>query len=329
MTMMQMTFQEAVVAAIAEEMERDPRVFHMGQDIGPVYNGAMHSAKGLGERFGPDRIIDTPVSEAAMTGAGIGAAICGMRPVVQLMFAEFVGLGITPLACEAAAMWYKSDGEIAVPLVIRVLFGAGPHRGHSEDYIAWASSVPGLKVVMPSSPHDAKGLMTAAIRDNNPVVFFEHMGIYHGPRQAVPGRGEAIPLGRAEVKRAGTDVTIVASGMMVQRSLRAAETLAAEGISAEVVDPRTLVPLDTGTVLASVARTRRLVVVSESWRTGDPLSDLAARVAEELGGQGPLRIARACLQNTPRPFAMPLTKAAMPDVPTIVETVLRVMEGRK
>ncbi len=326
--MPKMTFQEAVVAAIAEEMDRDPRVFHLGQDIGPVYNGAMHSTKGLGDRFGPDRIIDTPISETAMTGAGIGAAICGMRPVVQLMFAEFVGLGLTPLACEAAAMWYKSDGEISVPLVIRVLFGAGPHRGHSEDYIAWASSVPGLKVVMPSNPHDAKGLMTAAIRDNNPVVFFEHMGIYHGPREEVPGNGEIVPLGRADIKREGRDLTIVASGMMVQRSLRAAEKLEADGISAEVIDPRTLVPMDHETVLRSVARTRRLAVVSESWRTGDPLSDLAARVAEELGGDGPLRIARACLQDTPRPFAMPLTRAAMPDVASIAETARRLMEDR-
>lgn len=324
-----MTFQEAVVAAIVEEMQRDPTVFNLGQDIGPIYNGAMHSAKGLSDHFGPDRVIDTPISETAMTGAGIGAAICGMRPIVQIMFAEFLGLTITPLACEAAAMWYKSDGQMSVPMVIRVLCGAGPHRGHAEDYISLVAGIPGIKVVMPSNPHDAKGLMTAAIRDNNPVVFFEHMGIYHGSRQEVPGPGEALPLGQADIKRAGEDVTIVATGMMVQRSLRAAEKLAGEGLSVEVIDPRTLVPLDMDTVLASVARTRRLVVVTESWRTGDPLSDMTARVAEALGASGPLRIARVSLQDTPRPFAMPLVRASMPDLATIIDAVRKVTEDRE
>ena len=326
--MSNLTFQEAVVAGIAEEMDRDPAVFHLGQDIGPVYNGAMHSAKGLGERFGPSRIVETPISEAAMMGAGIGAAIGGMRPIVQIMFAEFLGLTVTPLACDAAAMWYKSDGQTCVPLVVRVLFGAGPHRGHSEDYQAWVTSVPGIKVVMPSCPRDAKGLMKAAIRDNNPVVFFEHMGIYHGSRQEVPDDDQVIPLGKADIKREGTDVTVVATALMVQQALKAAEQLQQDGISIEVIDPRTIVPMDVDTVLASVSRTRRLVVVSETWKTGDPLSDLTATIAEALGGDAPLRIARAGLQNTPRPFAVPLTRAAMPGVQTIVETVRRVMEPK-
>lgn len=327
--MARLTVQEAIVAAIAEEMERDRRVIHLGQDIGPIYNGALQSTKGLGERFGPDRIIDTPISEIAMASAGIGAAICGMRPIVQLMFAEFLGQAITPLACDAAAMWYKSDGETCVPLTIRVLCGAGPHRGHSEDYISWVAGVPGIKVVMPSTPYDAKGLMTAAIRDKNPVVFFEHMGLYHGARQEVPEDELVIALGKADIKREGTDVTLVAAGMMVQKSLRAAEVLEKEGISIEVVDPRTLVPLDHDTVLRSVAKTGRLVVVSETWRTGDPLSDLAARVAEELGGDRPLPMARAAIQDTPRPFAMSLTKAAMPDADTIAATVRRLTEKQK
>lgn len=324
--MSQLTFQEAVVAGIAEEMERDQRVFNLGQDIGPVYNGAMHSAKGLGERFGPARVIETPISEAAMMGAGIGAALAGMRPIVQIMFAEFLGLTITPLACDAAAMWYKSDGQTCVPLVVRVLFGAGPHRGHSEDYQAWVAGVPGIKVVMPSCPRDAKGLMKAAIRDNNPVVFFEHMGIYHASRQEVPEDDAVVPLGKADVKREGGDVTIVATAMMVQHSLKAAEQLEKEGISVEIVDPRTIVPLDRETVLRSVAKTRRLVVASETWKTSDPLTDLAATVAEELAGE--VRIARIGLQDTPRPFALPLSRAAMPSVQTIVETVHRVMEPR-
>lgn len=326
--MSQLTFQEAVVAGIAEEMDRDQRVFHLGQDIGPVYNGAMHSAKGLGERFGPARIIETPISEAAMMGAGIGAALGGMRPIVQIMFAEFLGLTVTPLACDAAAMWYKSDGQTCVPLVVRVLFGAGPHRGHSEDYQAWVASVPGIKVVMPSCPRDAKGLMKAAIRDNNPVVFFEHMGIYHGSRQEVPEDDAAIPLGKADIKRQGSDVTVVATALMVQHALKAAEQLEQEGVSVEVVDPRTIVPLDRETVLRSAAKTRRLVIASETWKTSDPLADLAATVAEELAGEAPIRIARVGLQDTPRPFAIPLVRAAMPGVQTIVETVRRVMEPK-
>ncbi|WOC16590.1 alpha-ketoacid dehydrogenase subunit beta [Pseudochrobactrum sp. MP213Fo] len=323
------TFQEAVVAAIAEEMERDPNVFHLGQDIGPTYNGAMHSAKGLGELFGPDRIIETPISEGAMVGAGIGAAIGGMRPIVQIMFAEFLGLGITPLACDAAAMWYKSDGQTCVPLVIRALFGAGPHRGHSEDYQAWVTSVPGIKVVMPSCPYDAKGLMKAAIRDNNPVVFYEHMGIYHGSRQQIPDEDYVIPLGVADIKRQGSDVTLVATGLMVQQSLKAAEQLEKDGISVEVIDPRTIVPMDYDTVLASVAKTRRLVIVSETWKTGDPLSALTATVAEELGKHGALNIARAGLQETPRPFAIPLTRASMPSVQSISDAVRSVMPAAK
>lgn len=194
--MKRLTFQEAVVEGIKEEMLRDASVIHLGQDIGATFNGAMNSTKGLGAQFGASRIIDTPISEGAMVGAGIGAALSGMRPIVQIMFAEFLGLVMAPLACDGATIWYKSDGAASVPLVIRVLFGAGPHRGHAEDYHSWVASVPGIKVVMPSGPRDAKGLIKAAIRDNNPVVFFEHMGIYHGAREEIP---EADEIGRAHV----------------------------------------------------------------------------------------------------------------------------------
>lgn len=327
--MTQLTFQQAVVEAIAEEMERDPTVFHLGQDIGPIYNGAMHSTMGLGERFGPGRIIETPVSEAAMMGSAIGAALGGMRPIVQIMFAEFLGLVVSPLVSDAGSMWYKSDGKASVPLVARVMFGAGPHRGHPEDYQAWVSSVPGVKVVMPSGPTDAKGLMKSAIRDNNPVVFFEHMNIFHGTREDIAADSPAIPLGLADIKRKGDDVTIVATAMMLRHALKAADQLAKDGISVEVIDPRTIVPMDSATVLKSVARTRRLVVVSESWKTGDPLSDLAATVAEELGASGPLAIRRLGLQNTPRPFALALAKAVIPDVDNIKCAVMQVLEGKK
>lgn len=323
--MKRMTFQEAVVDGIREEMVRDLGVIHLGQDIGPTFNGAMSSTKGLGAEFGGSgRIIDTPISEGAMVGAGIGAALAGMRPIVQIMFAEFLGLVMAPLACDAATIWYKSDGAASVPLVIRVLFGAGPHRGHAEDYHSWVASVPGIKVVMPSGPRDAKGLIKAAIRDNNPVVFFEHMGIYHGAREEMPEGDYIVPIGRADIKRQGSDVTVVATALMAQHALRAADQLREQGISVEVVDPRTIVPMDKDTILQSVAKTRRLVVASETWKTGDPLTDVVATAAEEIGGTG-LRIARIALPDIPRPFALPLEKLSMPSVQTIVDAIRRVM----
>lgn len=323
--MKRLTFQEAVVEGIKEEMLRDSSVIHLGQDIGATFNGAMNSTKGLGAQFGASRIIDTPISEGAMVGAGIGAALSGMRPIVQIMFAEFLGLVMAPLACDGATIWYKSDGAASVPLVIRVLFGAGPHRGHAEDYHSWVASVPGIKVVMPSGPRDAKGLIKAAIRDNNPVVFFEHMGIYHGAREEIPEDDVTIPIGKADVKRQGSDVTIVATALMTSHALRAADQLQSQGISAEVIDPRTIVPMDKPAILQSIAKTKRLVVASETWKTGDPLADLIATAAEEIGTGTGLRVARVALADIPRPFALPLEKLSMPSVQTIVDAVRRVM----
>lgn len=318
--------QEAVVEAIGEEMQRDRRVFHLGQSIGATFNGAMNSTKGLGQKFGDARIIDTPMSEWAMVSAGVGAAISGTRPIVQIMFGEFLSLVMAPLACDGASIHYRSGGKASVPLVVRTLYGTGPHRGHPEDYHSWLCGVPGLKVVIPSSPRDAKGLMTAAIRDDNPVVFFEHMGLYHASREEVPSSGFTIPLGQAEIKRPGREVTVVGAGMMVPLALRAAEKLAKEGIDVEVIDPRTISPLDRDTVLTSVAKTRRLVVVSEGGAAYDSMAEVVAAVAEELGANGAIRVARVGAVNVPRPFALTLERQAVPNEQRIVAAINKVLQ---
>lgn len=310
--MPRMTYQQAIVAAIHDEMARDPSVFHWGQDVGSRSNGVMYSCKGLEEAFGTQRVIDTPIAEMGTVSASVGAAIAGMRPIVQIMFGEFLSLAMAPLACDAATIWYRSGGVRSVPMVVRTLFGTGPHRGHPEDFHAWVSSVPGLKVAMPSSPRDAKGLMTAAIRDNNPVIFFEHMGLYHGVREETPTEPFLIPFGKAEVKRSGRDVTVTAIGLMVPLALRVANGLSSQGIDVEVVDIRTPVPLDSDTILESVLKTKRLVTLSETWRTGDIMSEVIAIVSESLVPRHCVKITRVALDHIPRPFATVLEKAALP-----------------
>ena len=324
--MKRLTLQQAIVEAIREEMLTDERVFHLGQNIGADFGGAMSSCKGLGEEFGPaGRIIDTPISESAMVGAGVGAAMMGMRPIVQIMFAEFLSLVMAPLACDGAAIWYKSGGKVPVPLVLRSLFGTGPHRGHPEDYHSWLCSVPGLKVVIPSTPKDAKGLMKAAIRDDNPVVFLEHMGLYHGTRQEIPDEDYIIPLGKADVKREGQDVTVVATALMVNRALKAAEALRKEGVEVEIVDLRSVVPMDRKTVINSVNKTKKLVVVSETWKTGDSMTEVVSTVAEEMCGNCTIPITRVGLPNIPRPFALTLEKMVVPDEEKIADAIRSVI----
>jgi pyruvate/2-oxoglutarate/acetoin dehydrogenase E1 component len=323
--MKRLTLQQAVVASISEEMRRDPRVFHLGQSIGATFNGTMSSAKGLGAEFGEERIIDTPMSELAMVGAGVGAAISGSRPIVQIMFAEFLSLVMAPLACDAATIHYRSGGKASVPIVVRTLFGTGPHRGHPEDFHSWVASVPGIKVVMPSTPKDAKGLMTAAIRDENPVVFMEHMGLYHGAREEVPDESFSIPIGRADIKRAGKDVTVVATGMMVPMALKSAESLKSRDIDVEVLDLRTIVPLDTEALLQSVLKTGRLVVASETWASGDSMAEVVATVAEQLCTRRAIPIARVSLRPVPRPFALSLERMVVPNEDRITTAILKTL----
>ena len=319
------TMSEAIVEALRVEFLRDERVFFFGQDIG-VLGGPLQSFKGLWELFGDTgRIIDAPISEEAMVAASIGAAMTGSRPVLEIMFAEFLALTMAPLAMEAGMVHYKSDSRLSVPLVVRCKFGIGPHRGHAEDSHGMLMNVPGLKLVMPSTARDAGGMMRSAIRDDNPVIFFEHMSLLHGRREELPDDLPLVPLGVADVKRRGRDLTIVATALMLHRSLKAAEKLAAEGIEAEVIDPRTISPLDSATILESVAHTGRLMIVHEAWKFGGSGGEIAAMVAEQGFSYLKAPIVRVAPQHTPVPYSLPLEKLFIPDEERIVRAARSLM----
>jgi len=274
-----LTQTDAVVDAIATEMRRDERVFYIGQDVGAM-GGSMLGTHGLGDEFGPRRIRESPISESAMVGAAIGAALFGQRPIVEISFGEFIPAAMNQLINQAPNLRYMTGGVACVPVVIRTRVGDGPYGGHPQDYSAWFAHVPGLKVVMPGRPSDARGLMLAAIRDDNPVLFFEPMALAHAPRELVDV-GEAVRIGQARVARSGRHVSVVAIGSMVLASLRAAETLAADGLDVEVIDLRSLQPLDTTAVAESVRKTGHLVTVHESWVTGGIGAEVVASVAEQ------------------------------------------------
>ena len=319
------THMEGVIEAIAQEMRRDERVFYIGQDAGP-FGGAMQGTKGLYEEFGRERILESPISESAMAGVGIGAALFGRRPIVEISFGEFLPSAMNQLIIQAPNLRYMTGGAARVPVVIRTRVGDGPYGGHPQDYSAWFAHVPGLKVVMPATPADAKGLMTAAIRDDNPVLFFEAMSLSYGRRGEVPVGEHVERIGAARIARPGRDVTIAAWGSMVPVALQATTMLARDRIEAEVVDVRTLAPLDRETILASVRRTGRLVTAHEAWVTGGFGAEIAAMVAE--GAQGSLiaPIARVGAQPIPIPSG-PLRKHVLPNVARIVEAVHRVTNG--
>lgn len=315
--MSRMTMSEAIVAAIADAMAEDDSVYLMGQDIG-VFGGPMQSAKGLWDAFGAQgRVIDSPISEAAMVGTAVGAAMAGSRPIVDLMFAEFLALTMTPLGLEGAAVAFRTRGEVTVPLVVRAKCGVGPHRGHAESCVGMLLAFPGLKVAMPTTPQDAYSLTRAAIRDDNPVVLLEHMSLLHGAKAEVDPTLE-VPLGAAVVRRPGVDLTVAASGLMVQRAVRAAKDLAADGIEAEVVDLRSLAPLDTALVRASAERTGALLVVEESWPGSGPAAALCAALLGDGDRLGfPVRLLQP--PATPVPFAASLEAAFVPSVADIVD----------
>jgi pyruvate dehydrogenase E1 component beta subunit len=304
-----LTQTEAVVDAIATEMRRDERVFYIGQDVGAM-GGSMLGTRGLFEQFGPRRIRESPISESAMVGAAIGAALFGQRPIVEISFGEFIPAAMNQLINQAPNLRYMTGGVARVPVVIRTRVGDGPYGGHPQDYSAWFAHVPGLKVVMPARPSDARGLMLAAIRDDNPVLFFEPMSLAHAPRDAVDFE-QYVPIGQARVARSGAHVTLVAIGSMVLASLRAAEVLAADGLDVEVVDLRSLQPLDTTAVFESVRKTGHLVTVHESWVTGGIGAEVVASVAEQCPGA--LRAPAVRLGTAPvptpsgkvRPHALP------------------------
>jgi pyruvate/2-oxoglutarate/acetoin dehydrogenase E1 component len=320
----ELTYRDAVAAGIAQEMERDERVVFLGEDIGAA-GGVFKTTVGLLERFGPKRVRDTPISEQAIIGAAMGAAMTGLRPIAEIMFSDFFAVCWDMIANEIAKTRYMTAGQIALPLVIRTANGYGSRFGaqHSQSVENWAMAVPGLKVVAPSTPADVKGLLAAAVRDPDPVIFFEHKGLY-ATKGEVPD-GEVVDrLGTARVVRQGDDVTILALAAMVPKSLQAAEKLAAQhGISATVVDVRSLVPLDTRTIFEEVRKTGRLYTVEENPRLCGWGAEIASIVAEECFYDLDGPIVRITTPHVPLPAADLLEDNAVPTVDRIVETVRR------
>jgi acetoin:2,6-dichlorophenolindophenol oxidoreductase subunit beta len=320
--MAELTYREAVSAAIAQEMERDPTVYLIGEDVGAA-GGVFKATVGLFDKFGPDRVRDTPISEEAIVGAAMGAAMTGLRPIAEIMFSDFLATCWDIIANQIAKTRYMTDGQISLPLVIRTANGGGSRFGaqHSQSLENWAMAVPGLKVVAPSTPADAKGLLAAAIRDPDPVIFFEHKSLYP-TKGEVPDGEHVEELGVARVLREGTDLTIVALAAMVPRSLEAADALAAAGVSAEVVDVRSLVPLDVTTITGSVRKTGRLFTVEENPRLCGWGAEIASIVAEEcfFDLDGP--IVRITTPHVPLPAADELEDATVPSAERIAATVV-------
>jgi pyruvate/2-oxoglutarate/acetoin dehydrogenase E1 component len=326
----EITYLEAVREALTQEMQRDPEVFLIGEDIG-VYGGAFGATRGMLEEFGPERIRDTPISEAAIAGAATGAALMGMRPVMEIMFMDFLTISMNQLVNQAAKMRFMFGGKASVPMVIRAPAGSGTGAAaqHSQSLEAWFVHTPGIKVVAPATPYEAKGLLVSAIRDNNPVLFMEHKLLYRtkGP---VPEELYTIPMGKAEVKRPGRDLTLIAYSIMVPRALEAAQQLAAEGIEVEVVDVRSLKPLDKQTIVRSVAKTGRVLITHEAPQTGGFGAELAAVVAESEAFDyldAPIR--RLGGQDIPIPYNRTLERATVPQVEDIVASARALAkEGR-
>jgi len=324
--MREITYRQAINEALREEMERDPAVFLIGEDIG-VYGGAYGATRGLIEQFGPERVRDTPISENTIVGVAVGASMTGMRPVAEIMYVDFLGLALDQIANQAAKIRYMFGGKTTVPLVLRTEGGAGRTLGahHSQSLEAWLLHVPGLKVVMPATPYDAKGLLKSAIRDDNPIVFIEHKMLYN-IKGEVPEEPYLLPIGRAHVKRPGRDLTIVSYSRTALHSLAAASELAEQGIEAEVVDLRTISPLDMDVIAASVRKTHRVVIAHEACKTGGVGAEVAARIAEELFDELDSPIVRVGGADVPIPKAPNLEALAIPGPDSIVKAAMRVLE---
>jgi pyruvate dehydrogenase E1 component beta subunit len=324
--MRKITYREALREALREEMRRDPSVFLLGEDIGRYWGGAFKVTEGLATEFGDERVRDTPISESAIIGAAIGAAITGMRPVAEIMFGDLTALAMDQIANQAAKIRYIFGGQAKCPMVIRTPFGGGVNIAshHSQSLEAWFMHVPGLHVAVPSTPYDAKGLLKSAIRGDNPVVFCEHKLLY--PLEGeVPEEDYAVPFGVADVKREGEDATVVATLYMIHKALSAAEKLEEDGVSVEVVDPRTLTPLDKQAIIKSVKKTGRLVVVSEDCKTAGVTAEIAAVVAEEALDYLDAPIKRVAEPDTPIPFSPTLENYVIPDEGAIIKAVKEVI----
>lgn len=322
------TYREALRQALRDALQRDPRVFLMGEDVGR-YGGCFAVSKGLLEEFGPERIRDTPLSESAFVGAGIGAAMGGMRPIVEIMTVNFSLLALDQIVNNAATMLHMSGGQFNIPLVIRMTTGAGRQLAaqHSHSLEGWYAHIPGIKVLTPATLEDARGMLWTALQDPDPVLIFEHGGLYNMEGELAADAG-AVDIDTAAVRRAGTDVSLITYGGTLSKVLQAAEELAGTGVSAEVVDLRTLRPLDTATVLASVIRTHRAVIIDEGWRSGSISAELSARIMESAFYELDVPVARVCSAEVPMPYAKHMEEAALPQVHTIVATVRQMVGSR-
>lgn len=323
--MRELTYADALREALREEMLRDPNVILLGEEIG-VFNGVYKVTRGLLDEFGPERVRDTPISEAAIAGAAVGLALAGLKPVAEIMYMDFLPICMDQLATQAAKMRFMSGGQLKVPMVLRTQYSLGRQHGsqHSQFTPAWFLQVPGIKIVLPSNPYDAKGLLKSSIRDPNPVLFIES-GLLYRTKGPVPEEEYTIPLGQAEVKRKGEDITIVGISRQVGEALSAAIKLEQSGISAEVIDVRTLQPLDLKTIVESVKRTSRLVIASDDVKTGGVGAEISASVSENAFGYLDAPIARIACPDTPIPFSPPLEQSYMPNADKIVETVKTIM----
>lgn len=324
--MREITFVEALNEALREEMRRDETIILMGEDIG-VLGGIYRVTRGLMEEFGPERVRDTPISEEGFVGAGIGAAITGLKPVVEIMYSDFLANCMNQIVNFAAKMRYMSGGQLKIPLVIRAMIAHG--RGHGGDHsqvpIPWFMSVPGLKIVTPSTPYDGKGLLKTVIRDDSPTLFFEPYTLYRVKGQ-VPNEEYTIPLKKADIKREGNDLTIVAFSAMVPKAITAAERLQEEGVSVEVIDPRTVVPLDKKTIIDSVKKTSRLITVEYSHKRGGIGAEISSLIMEEAFDFLDAPVLRVASPNTPVPVSPPLGKLMVPDVEDIINTAKKIID---
>ncbi len=323
----ELTYQEAIREALREEMERDPSVFLMGEDIGK-HGGAFGVTRTLFDQFGANRVLNTPISENTIVGAGTGAALVGMRPVMEIMFVDFSGLAMDQICTQAAKLRLMTGGQVKVPWVLRMPQGGGAGKSiaaqHSQSLEVWYAHIPGLKVVMPSTPYDAKGLMKAAIRDDNPVIFLEQKFLY-AFRGLVPDAEYVVPLEQCDVKRVGADVTVIANGLMVWYAMLAAKILAPEGIDVEVIDVATISRLDRATIGRSARKTGRVVVISEACRSYGPSGEWAMSAMEEAFEYLRAPIVRVTGRDTPIPFADSIEKGVWPETEDVVQAIRSVM----
>ena len=327
--MPKITYSEAICRTLGDMLRRDNRVLLLGEDIGP-YDGVFKATKGLFHEFGPDRVIDTPISEAGFVGLAVGAALMGLRPIVEIMFIDFALLIFDQLCNQAAKLRYMSGGQLTVPLVVRTNIGTrgGAAAQHSQSLHGMFTSFPGLKVVIPSTPHDARGLLFASLDDPNPVLFVENKQLYFVPGE-VPEEEYRIPLGLADVRREGTDLTIIATSFMVLQALKAAQMLEARDVSVEILDPRTLVPLDKDAILTSVAKTSRVLIVDEGVRTGGVAQQLASLIAEECFWDLDAPVTILAAPDIPIPYSPPLEHVTQIRPEDIYYRALQVLELKR